>query len=390
MIQINKTIAQTVRNESLIYVVYGVIVVAVSLIKVFLTEGSFNNYDIFRFAFFHLTEGQNLYEAHPEAHFDLYKYSPGFALFMAPFWFLNRTLGVISWNLLNALLPLVMLGRMKFDLPARWFFALFILFEMVTSVQNAQSNGLMLALMMWAFKALEQEKPKSFALAISLGVSIKLFAGVMVLMLFFHKQGFKWLIFSAVTGLVFLILPSFVTGIEPLWKLYVSWFDLLAGDAPHALNYSLMSFFERTAGFVLPNAIWLIAGMVLLVLPLYRRQQQQYYKWRLTYFALMLVWVVLFNHKTESPTFVIAMAGAALYYLSSSKTVEYKVLMVIVFIFTGLVATDIFPYAVRENFIKPYSIKVLPCIILFIYILKDLLFADYGKFSQPSESENNK
>lgn len=378
MHSLSKLTVKATGDGRLIVAFYALTVVLVSILKLTLTEGAFNNFDIFRYSFLHLLEGKDLYAAYPEVYFDLYKYSPGFSLFMAPFWYLERTSALVLWNLLNAVFPVYMLGRMNFSVRERWFFALFILFEMITSIQNAQSNGLMLALMMWAFDARENNNIRVFALAVALGVSIKLFAAVVVLLLFFQDNKTKWLIYSAVSGVVLLLLPAFITGFQPLWQLYISWFNLLINDAPHALNYSLMAFFERVFGLHLPNIVWLAVGVVLLFLPLLRKDQYPFSKWRLTWFALMLVWVVLFNHKTESPTFVIAMAGAALYYLGSPKTTDYKVLMVIVFIFTGLAATDIFPRALREDFIKPYAIKVLPCIILFIYILKDLLFSDFG------------
>lgn len=378
MQSLSKLTGKAIGDGRLIIAFYVLTVILVSILKLTLTEDAFNNFDIFRYSFLHLIEGKDLYAAYPEEYFDLFKYSPGFSLFMAPFWFMEPTSALILWNLINAVLPVYILGKMNFSMRERWFFALFILFEMITTIQNAQSNGLMLALMMWAYDARENNNIRVFALAIALGVGIKLFAAVVVLLLFFQDNKVKWLIYSAVAGVLLALLPVFIIGFQSLWQLYISWFNLLINDAPHALNYSIMAFFERVFGLYLPNIVWLALGVVLLFLPLLRNDQYALSKWRLTWFALMLVWVVLFNHKTESPTFVIAMAGAALYYLGSPKTTEYKVLMIIVFIFTGLAATDIFPRALREDFIKPYAIKVLPCIILFIYILKDLLFSDFG------------
>ena len=45
-----------------------------------------NNYIIFKSSFHFLLTGEDLYALHPETHFDYYKYSPSFPLFMAPFY----------------------------------------------------------------------------------------------------------------------------------------------------------------------------------------------------------------------------------------------------------------------------------------------------------------
>src|SRR5439155_24097306 len=42
-----------------------------------------NNFRVFRSATFNLLAGRDLYTAHPEQHFDYYKYSPTFALLFA-------------------------------------------------------------------------------------------------------------------------------------------------------------------------------------------------------------------------------------------------------------------------------------------------------------------
>ncbi|HQO48865.1 MAG TPA: glycosyltransferase family 87 protein, partial [Bacteroidales bacterium] len=233
MHSLSKLTVKATGDGRLIVAFYALTVVLVSILKLTLTEGAFNNFDIFRYSFLHLLEGKDLYAAYPEVYFDLYKYSPGFSLFMAPFWYLERTSALVLWNLLNAVFPVYILGRMNFSVRERWFFALFILFEMITSIQNAQSNGLMLALMMWAFDARENNNIRVFALAVALGVSIKLFAAVVVLLLFFQDNKTKWLIYSAVSGVVLLLLPAFITGFQPLWQLYISWFNLLINDAPH-------------------------------------------------------------------------------------------------------------------------------------------------------------
>ncbi|HEX4628156.1 MAG TPA: glycosyltransferase 87 family protein, partial [Gemmatimonadales bacterium] len=78
--------------------------------------GHNNNFSVFRSASLNLFAGRDLYAAHPEQHFVLYKYSPTFAVLFAPFAYLPFALGFLCWSLLNALLLWYALDRL---LPAR-------------------------------------------------------------------------------------------------------------------------------------------------------------------------------------------------------------------------------------------------------------------------------
>jgi hypothetical protein len=63
----------------------------------------YNNYLIFKYSWYHLLEGTNLYGIYPERHWDFYKYSPTFALLMSTMAYLPDVVGLSIFNLLNAL-----------------------------------------------------------------------------------------------------------------------------------------------------------------------------------------------------------------------------------------------------------------------------------------------
>src|SRR5204863_8050541 len=75
-----------------------------------------NNFRVFRSATINLLAGRDLYAAHPEQHFDFYKYSPTFALLFAPLAYLPFAVAFLCWTLLNALLLWYALERL---LPQR-------------------------------------------------------------------------------------------------------------------------------------------------------------------------------------------------------------------------------------------------------------------------------
>ena len=82
---------------------------------------------------------------------------------------------------------------------------------------------------------------------------------------------------------------------------------------------------------------------------------------------------MIFNFRAESPTFIIATSGIFLWFFSQKKSTVNLVLLCIVILFTSLSYTDLFPASVRDSFIEPYVIKAVPCILVWLVILAELL-----------------
>ena len=62
----------------------------------------YNNYVIFRQAFFHLLRHQDLYTQYLPEHWDYFRYSPSFALAFGVFFWMPDLAGLLLWNTLNA------------------------------------------------------------------------------------------------------------------------------------------------------------------------------------------------------------------------------------------------------------------------------------------------
>src|SRR5437588_10328124 len=136
--------------------------------------GRSNNFKVFRAAAVNLLAHRDLYAAHPEQHFDFYKYSPTFALLFAPLAYLPFALGFLCWTLLNALLLWYALERLLPQRQATLAIGLLYL-EVLFAMQYGQSNALVAALMVLAFVALERGRQPEAAIEVGLGASIKLF-----------------------------------------------------------------------------------------------------------------------------------------------------------------------------------------------------------------------
>jgi len=109
-------------------------------------------------------------------------------------------------------------------------------------------------------------------------------------------------------------------------------------------------------------------------LPLIKFKNFENFGFRFLYLASILIWSVIFNHKAESPTYVIAILGVAIWYFSQRKKIENLALLVFAFIFTSLSPTDIFPKFLRDLLVIPYVLKAVPCIFIWVKLTYELLF----------------
>lgn len=353
--------------------VYGILAAGATLQRIVFGKEAYNNFLTFKYSFYNLLHQQPLYIMHPAQHQDLFKYSPTFAMCMAPFYILPEWAGIFFWNLLNVFVPFLAIHKLKISQPAKAFVLFFIVFDLLTSIQNSQSNGIMAGLIIAAFASMENKKPVMAALFICFGFYIKVFAAVAAIIFLFYDKKMRFLLACAGWGILLGILPALFGGFDQLILHYKDWFQLLAVDPAHELNFSFMTLTQRWFHFTASDSWYLVPGMILLLLPLVRKKQWENFNFRLAFIASVLVWVVIFNHKAESPTFVIAMCGAALWGLSQPPSLMRTFLLWFVFILTGLSATDLFPLYIRKEIIVPYCLKALPCIVIWCVMTWRLL-----------------
>jgi hypothetical protein len=169
------------------------------------------------------------------------------------------------------------------------------------------------------------------------------------------------------------LIPAVVTGFRPLMEMYAAYAEMLKHDQSVSLGISVMGWLKSWFGIDMPKTVSAVAGFMLMCLPLVSFRKFAASSFRLCFFSALLIWMVIFNHKAESPTFIIATSGIFIWYFSSQRTTVNMVLLVLTILFTALSATDIFPGFIRENYFQPYNIKVVPCMLVWIKIIYDLI-----------------
>ena len=344
--------------------------------KVFAGEEKYtfyNNYIIFKNAYFHLQENRNLYALYPEKQWDLYKYSPSFAAVMIALAYMPDWLGLLFWNLINVLVLFYGVRYFIKGPPHTIFMLWFIFNELVTSVMNSQSNPLMAGLLVAAFTFFEKDKVHWAALCIISTFYIKVFGILAVLLFLFYPHKGRFVLWCLVWSGVIALLPLIFTSPDMLLWQYQNWFQLLVNDHTGSYGYSFMGVLHSWFGLNSGKDVLMISGLVCMLIPFLFTHKFKDFNYRLTWFAALLIWMVIFNHKAESPTFIIAFTGIAIWVFSCKPSMIIVSLAFLAFIFTSLAPTDIFPLTLRKNFFEPYAIKAVPCILIWCFLTFDLI-----------------
>ena len=388
-------------NKRIVFILYFAFAIAASIQSVLIikphnyidnitgkqyTFTDYNNYVIFKNSYNHLLANKDIYKLYLDEHWDLYKYSPTCSLFFGFFYALPDGIGLFFWNFLNAFVLLVAVYYLpRMSLKNKGLILASIVIELMTCMQNEQSNGLICGLIILAFGMLERGNYFMAILCIVFTAYIKLFGIVALSLLIFYPGKWKLALYTLFWSIFLFLLPLTVIDFSQLKFLYLSWGKLLANDHSISSGLSVAGWLKAWFDLGINKTLITVAGVVLFCLPLLRFKEYANYSFRLITLSSVLIWVVIFNHRAESPTFIIAMSGAAIWFFSGSFKAENFVLFALALIFTILSPTDIFPREIRTGWLEPYVIKAVPCILIWFKILYDQLLTK--KIQAPIQTE---
>jgi hypothetical protein len=338
---------------------------------------NYNNYILFKNSFFHLIQGKDLYILYLKEQWDLYKYSPTFSFVFGLLAYLPDFIGLLFWSLLNTIPLLIGFIQLKGINDNNKIYALlFCLIELSGSLQNSQSNGLMAALLILTFTSLENGKYFLATFFVVFSVFIKIYGGIGLVLFLFYPSKTRLLLYTIFWFVLLGILPLLVIDLNQLLYLYKSWGILLKADRGNSTGISVMGILQSWFRFNIPKNIIICTGIILFLLPLLQIRKYKFYEFRLLVLCSALIWVVIFNHKAESSTYIISICGIAIWFFSQTKTWINVIFIVLAFIFTTLSSGDLFPHFIKEEFINPYNIKGLFSMIIFGKISYELFYSD--------------
>ncbi|MFP5040770.1 glycosyltransferase family 87 protein [Parasediminibacterium sp. JCM 36343] len=349
-----------------------------------------NNYIIYKQVFWHLTKHQNLFATYPNEYWDLNHYGPLFAIVIAPFALMPVYIGCFFWCIANAWVLYWAIQKLPIANAAKMSIYLIAAVELMTSIHNVQFNAMITGFIILSFVFVEEGNDFWATFFIVIGFLTKIY-GIGGLAFFLFSKNKIRFIWSFVFWLVILFaLPVIITSPAFLVQSYKDWYSSLVEKNIANINLSAvggmqdisaMGFIRRVSHYYSMPSWWVLApAMLLYVLPIIRFKQYQHLPFRLLYLAITLIGVVVLSSSAESPTYVIAVVGVAIWFIAQEKPLSSwkKWLLCFVIIFTSFSSTDFFPPYVRQHFITAYSIKALPCSLVWLATAYQLLVSGFS------------
>lgn len=335
-----------------------------------LAHAPHNNYTAFNAGALDILNGRDPYPAdwRTSEHFrNWFMYSPSFGVFFLLFSTsgLGLHLGTLAWYLLNLCsFWYGFKGILRHLDPAgllnRWWYFLALALtanEMMGSLSNLQSNAFIGGLMMAGVAAYFDRRFILAALLLALGTNFKIFPVVVFLLLALEFNA-AFLTGFAVFSLLALLAPAPLVGMDFLFGLLSHWSRIFLSDPLHPVFLGLeptMAHFGWHPGgaflaFMGVNALAIAA----VAYAVFRRSRGQFIR---LVVPLGLAFILLFNKRTESPTFVLLAPALAfilheaLYWRHNGNGGLYRkhlAVMVCAWLLISLTHSDLFPKLVRH------------------------------------------
>lgn len=340
-----------------------------------------DNYLIFEGVFKHVVQEKYLFSYYPDEYVSFNNYGPAFSLVIAPFALLPTYIGCFLWAMANAAALFIALKMLPVEEKQKIILYWIVLIEMMTSIHSVQFNPMFTAFFIFTFVFTLRGKDWIATLFIALGILTKLYGIAGLAFFFFSKNKFQFILSLIVWLTVIVAAPILYSSYDYIVQSYEDWYyQIIRRNQQNIDNsrtagmqdISVPGMIRRMFKYYGPIDFPIIAAAgILFGLPLLKKQNQDQPNFKIYYLALVLISVVIFSSAAESPTFVIAVTGAALWFITEQKpySTKAKIILWLLFLLTILSPTDLIPPYIRINFILAYSLKALPCFIIWCWLV---------------------
>ena len=136
---------------------------------------------------------------------------------------------------------------------------------------------------------------------------------------------------------------------------------------------SLLGILTTWFGYGGPNWPVQLAGMLVLLSPLVmRRRFITDAGFRLLFLSSLLVFVVVFNHQAESPSYVVATMGIGIWVATRPPASWRYALALLSLVLVSLATTSLVTAELRSSVIRAYSLQTVPCVLSWLAIQYEL------------------
>jgi hypothetical protein len=373
-------------NKPFVYTLYfGLSLFAV--VKSVITNRIHDNYFVYKYGFIDVVHRISPFGLVRGPGHDLYHYGPVFALVMAPFAVLPDGLGVILWVLFNAWALYMAIKLLPFKESQNVIILLICAHELMTSSSNVEINPFIGALIIFSFIFIRDKKDFWAAFFIVLGTFIKLYGIVGLAFFFLSQDKLKFIGSILFWSVVMFVLPMFISSPGYIIQTYYNWYtDLLAKNlsniGPSLQDISVMGLIRNIFNYRrLSNITVLIPGILLFCTWYLRYKYFNILQYQLLLLASTLIFVIIFSSSSESPTYIIAMAGVGIWFMNLNKpATPFEIsLFVFAIILTSFSPSDLFPRYIKMQYVVPYKLKALPCVLIWLKIIYETVTIKFEK-----------
>lgn len=376
-----------ISDYRIIFVIYIIVAAITAFSKYKRGVGGYNNYLIFKGVFYNTLQEKNIFLQYPDLFFDSNHYGVFFSLLIAPFALMPDWLGCILWNVAVTMVFLYAIYKLPFSDRKKSFFAWLCLQEFITAATYFQFNIALTGLLMLSAIYVYERKETKSAGAILIGTFVKVYGIVGLSAFFFIKNKLRFIISLIVIAILFFLLPMLISSPKFGVQSYFDWYTSLSEKnlsnqvLGNRQDYSLMGVVRRILQDAsISNLVFLIPGFILFMTPYLRISQFKNLSFQLMILASTLLFLVLFSSGSESPTYIIAVAGVMIWFLMQKTISKVNVgILIFVMIFTCFAFSDLFPKSIKEEIFVKYSTKAIPCIVVWFRVMYELLTKDFEK-----------
>jgi hypothetical protein len=360
-----------------------------------LNNQAINNFIIFRQSYFHLIHETNLYVEYISQYWDHYYYSPSFAVLVVPFSYLPTPFGAFAWGIIDAGVLYYAIRQLPITARQQNFILILSANEMMNAASNLQSNGIMAATIILSFVYVIKQKEIKSSAMIMLGFFIKLYS-ITGLAFFFFSKHKKIFIISLIFWFgVLLLIPLLATSPSFLVQSYKDWaealalksnFDITRDMYHNMVDVTIQGMVKRV--FNLPNLnkwLFIIPGLLVFGAQYLQYKYFTNHIYRLYMLCSVLLFIIVFNTGTESPTYIIGVPAICLWYVLQEKTKWNNIIFIVSIFFSSFSYSDLFTPYLRNLVMVPYALKVVGCFIVWVVIAFQIFTRQFLQLSADKE-----
>ena len=334
------------------------------------THLSYNNFQIFSYGSVDFWNGINPYSDWNHLSIlgkplDLFLYGPLFSVLFTPFTLLPGWLGVICWNIFTYTLFFFSVFTLpdKFSFVKKKFIFFFTILLLFATLLSVQFNPVVASLFLFSFTLLEKKKVFWAILLILMSGFIKVYGIFQLAMLLFYPGFWKNVLYCILIGVILILLPLVHIPANELVSYYQSWIVAVTRHSDALRFYSIyrpICLFSKSIepfmGIISIGVLFVILSFTLLKI----RSFKESLAYRAQFLGIIMSWAILFGLSSERHTYVIAMVGYSIWYLSIIPTQLDKVLLWLNFILLAIFPIDIIcPWVISNLILAKLNIGVI-------------------------------